>query len=85
MFEEQFEYQATIRRRYAQRLNVLIFNDWTQKKRSDVPNVTFLDVLQAMLREKFKWKFQQQRDERVSTMYKMIAMKESPKLSKRDK
>lgn len=45
MFEEKFEYQTNMRRRYAQRLNVLIFNDWTQKKRSDVPNVTFLDVL----------------------------------------
>lgn len=43
--------QAFMRRKYIARLNCLIYNDWTQNDTSDIPCVTFTDLLQSMLRE----------------------------------
>lgn len=45
---------GTKRRKYIARLNCVIYNDWTQPDNKDIPSVTFIDLLQSMLREKIK-------------------------------
>ena len=45
---------GTKRRKYIARLNCVIYNDWRQAERINIPNVTFIDLLQSMLREKIK-------------------------------
>jgi hypothetical protein len=51
---------------------------------NDVPNVTFIDVLQAMIRERFKTDYLKERGLRLLNYKKMTALYESGQLDEED-
>jgi uncharacterized protein (TIGR03435 family) len=63
----------------------VIYNDWTKTDTQDIPCVTFIDLLQAMLREKFKLKHDKEKKDSETRIYKLKALIDSPKLTEKEK
>ncbi len=63
----------------------MIYNDWTKTDTQDIPCVTFIDLLQAMLREKFKLKHDKEKQDSETRIYKLKALIDSPKLTEKEK
>jgi hypothetical protein len=66
-------------------LKVKVYNNWEARHLRDIPQVTFIDVLQAMIRERYKVEYLKERAQKLKVREKIINVLNSSELNTEDK